>query len=248
MRTMTLLLCAGLATIALAQTAEVLEFEAASIKPNKSGSGSSSSHSTSGQLVATNVTLRSCIRMAFGVRDYQISGPDWMDGERFDIVAKVPPHKGDNQLGPRMQKLLADRFGLVFHRETKEFPVYALLVAKNGSKLKAVEDTGNHNTDSSNGHMTAQQVSMGRLCEFLSSRMDRPVVDQTEMKGVYDLKLDYTPDDVADKQANKPGSDVASSPPLLTALQQQLGLKLQPSKAPIELIVIDRVEKVPTEN
>jgi uncharacterized protein (TIGR03435 family) len=248
-----LLLCAGLTAGAFAQpAAELPEFEAASVKPNKSGSGHSSSHDTEGQLVATNMSLRDYIRWAFGVKDYQISGPDWLQSERFDIVAKFPPHNGKNEVGPRLQKLLADRFRLAVHRETREFPVYALVPAKNGPKLTAVEDTGSHNTNGSRGHLTGQGINMTRLAEFLSRQMERPVVDLTDLKGVYDITLDWTPDEAAGTV--KPGADpkaLTDAPPgpdLLTALQQQLGLKLRPQKAPLELIVVDRVERVPVEN
>jgi len=127
--------------------------------------------------------------MAFGVRDYQISGPDWMSSERFDIVAKIPPLKGEGQEGPRLQKLLADRFKLAVHRESKEFPVYALVVAKGGAKIQPVEDKGEHNTNSNNTHMTGKGITMARLAEFLARHMDKPVVDMTEMKGVFNLDV-----------------------------------------------------------
>jgi uncharacterized protein (TIGR03435 family) len=221
------------------QAAGELEFEAASVKPNTSGSGRSSSHSTSGQLVADNMSLRDYIRVAFGVRDYQISGPDWLSAAKFDIVAKFPPHTGDPQLGPRLQKLLADRFKLMVHRESKEFPVYALVVAKGGPKLEKAADKGEHSTNTHNSHMTGKGMTMARLAEYLARQMDRPVVDSTELKGEYDLTLEWTPDEA--------GAD-AAGPTLLTALQQQLGLKLQPSKAPIELLVVDSVERKPVEN
>jgi uncharacterized protein (TIGR03435 family) len=240
MRATVTLLLASIAVCAFAQqTDEALEFEAASIKVNKTGSGSSSSHSTSGQLVATNLSLRDYIRMAFSVRDYQISGPDWLTSERFDIVAKIPPHKGEPQLGPRMQKLLEDRFKLKIHRESKEFPVYALVAAKGGAKIQPVENKGQNNTNTNNTHMVATQITMARLAEALARFMDRPVVDFTEMKGVYDVKLDWVPDDA--------GPD-AAGPTLVIALQQQLGLRLQQQKAPIDLIVVDHVERTPIEN
>jgi uncharacterized protein (TIGR03435 family) len=250
MRLTYLLLCAGLAAGAFAQSAAQLpEFEVASIKLNKSGSGNSSSHDTEGQLVATNLSLRDYIRWAFEVKDYQISGPDWLGSERFDIVAKFPPHKGKNELGPRLQRLLAERFKLAVHRETREFPVYALVPGKNGPKLKAVEDTGSHNTNSTRGHLTGQQMTMARLGEFLSRQMERPVVDLTKLPGVYDLTLDWVPEEALKAGADsKPAGDAPPGPDLLTALQQQLGLKLQPQKAPLELIVIDHAERVPVEN
>jgi uncharacterized protein (TIGR03435 family) len=241
MRTLHTLLCASLAACAFGQQAAGdLEFEAASIKPNKSGSTSSHENDSSGQMVAINLTLREYVRIAFGVKDYQISGPDWMGSERFDIVGKFPPHTDRNPMGPCLQKLLADRFKLAIHRETKEFPVYALMPAKGGPKIKAVEDDGAHSTNSKRGHLVGTRVSMVRLAEFLARQMDRPVVDLTEMKGVYNLTLDWTPDEAA-------ASD-AAAPTLLTALQQQLGLKLQPQKAPVEVLVVDHLERAPVEN
>lgn len=238
-----ILLCASLAACTFGQqAAEVLEFEAASIKPNKSGSGGSHENDSSGQLVAINVSLREYIRLAFAVRDYQISGPDWMTSERFDIAGKFPPHPGiDNPTPPCLRKLLADRFKLAIDRETKEFPVYALVPAKNGPKIQAVEDQGGHSTNSKRGHLEAKRATMARLAEFLARQMDRPVVDLTEMTGVYTFALDWIPDEAA-------AAADAVGPTLLTALQQQLGLKLQPQKAPIEIIVVDHVERVPVEN
>jgi uncharacterized protein (TIGR03435 family) len=234
------LLCASLAACAFGQqAAEVLEFEAASVKPNKSGSNHSESHGTPGQLVALNMSLRAYICRAYNVRDYQVSGPDWMGSEKFDIVAKYPPHSGDSQPGPRLQKLLADRFKLAIHRESKESPVYALVAAKNGPKIKPVEDKGDHSTNTERGKFVGTGVTMARFAEFLARYMDRPVVDLSEIKGVFNITLEWTPDEA--------GSDTAG-PTLLTAIQQQLGLKLQPQKAPIDMIVVDHVERVPVEN
>lgn len=241
MRTLHTLLCASLAACAFGQQAAgTLEFEAASIKPNKSGSNSSHENDSSGQMVAINVTLREYLRIAFGVKDYQISGPDWMGSERFDIAGKFPPHTVDNPIEPCLQKLLADRFKLALHRETKDFPVYALVAAKGGPKIQAVEDQGGHSTNSTRGHLVGTRITMARLAEFLARQMDRPVVDLTEMKGVYNLTMDWTPDEAAAADA--------VAPTLLTALQQQLGLKLQPQKAPIEVLVVDHLERVPVEN
>ncbi len=240
MRTVHVLLCASLAACAFGQqAAEVLEFEAASVKPNKSGSNHSESHGTPGQLVALNMSLRAYICRAYNVRDYQVSGPDWMGSEKFDIVAKYPPHSGDSQPGPRLQKLLADRFKLAIHRESKEFPVYALVAAKNGLKIKPVEDNGDHGSNTERGKFVGTGITMARFAEFLARNMDRPVVDLSEIKGVFNITLEWTPDEA--------GQDTGG-PTLLTALQQQLGLRLQPQKAPIEMIVVDHAERVPVEN
>ncbi|MCU1235801.1 MAG: hypothetical protein JWP63_3768 [Candidatus Solibacter sp.] len=242
MRTVYVLLFASLAACTFGQqAAEVLEFEAVSIKVNSSGSGSSRSHDTSGQWVAENLSLRDYVRRAFEIRDYQVQGPDWMSSARFDIVAKFPPHTGDSQLGPRLQKLLTDRFKLAVHRETKEFPVYALVKGKNSPKLKAAADTGPQGTNSTRGRLTGQRITMARLAEFLAQRMDRPVVDLTGLTGMYDLTLEWTTDEAA-------AGDAPPGPTLEAALQQQLGLRLQSQRAPIMLIVVDHIEKLPVDN
>ncbi len=222
-------------------------FDVASIKPNRSGSGSSSSNSHEGVYTATNENLKSLIQMAYRVRDYQIAGPDWLRTERFDIAAKPPAGSKDADLPLMVQSLLLERFNLALHRETKESPVYGLLVAKNGPKFKEVEDVGGNNTNSNRGRFIAERCSMANLAAYLARQMDRPVVDMTGLAGVFDLKLNFTPENaLASREENK--VDAEAYPPLLTALQEQLGLKLEPKKAPIEILVIDRIEKVPTEN
>ena len=223
-----------------------MEFEVASVKPNRSGSGSSSSHDGHGRISATNCSLLDYITRAYGVRLYQVSGPDWLSSEKYDIVAKSPDGTPSDQTMPMLQKLLEDRFKLTMHRTTRELPVYELVTAKNGPKLKEVE-AGGSNTNSGRGHMTAQRTSVRFLSEFLSRQMDRPVLDMTGLKGVYDFTLDWTPDESPSAKAEG-AIDAPKSPSLLTALQEQLGLKLQGRKAPIEILVVDHAEKVPTEN
>jgi uncharacterized protein (TIGR03435 family) len=239
---MHILLCASLAACAFGQQAAgVLEFEAASIKLNTSGSGSSSSHGTPGQWVALNLTLREYVRRAFGVYDYQIQAAEWLSSERFDIVAKFPPHAGASELGPRLQHLLVDQFKLTVHRDSKEFPVYALIAGKNGPKMKVAADEGPEGTDSTRGHMTGKRITMARLAEFLARHMDRPVVDLTGLTAAYDVTLDWTTDEAA-------AGDAPTGPTLEAAVQQQLGLRLQSQKAPIAMIVVDHIERRPVEN
>ena len=226
---------------------QTLAFDVASVKPNRSGSGSSSSNSHDGVYTATNESLKSLIQMAYRVRDYRIAGPDWLNSERFDIAAKPPAGSKDADLGLMMQSMLLERFKLALHRETKEFPVYGLLVAKNGPKFKEVEDVGGNHTNSNRGRFIGDRCSMANLAAYLARQMDRPVVDMTGLAGVFDLKLNFTPESaLAGREDNK--ADTEAYPPLLTAIQEQLGLKLEPKKAPIEILVIDHLEKVPTEN
>jgi uncharacterized protein (TIGR03435 family) len=225
------------------------EFEAVSVKPNKSGSNGSHSRSDQGMLTATNLSLRSMILAAYGMKDYQVEGPDWLNSERFDLAAKFPdalpldPEKYNAALGSMMQKMLADRFKLAAHRDQKTFLVYGLVVAKKGIKFKEVPDGGSHNSNSDNNHYTGASITMNRFAEFLARRMDLPVLDMTGLKGFYDLTLDWVPEP---RQPGDAGS--LSDPALPLALEEQLGLKLETRKAPIEILVVDHVERVPTEN
>ena len=217
------------------------KFEVASVKPNNSGSGSSHSSSGHGKLTATNNSLRQYIRSAYDLRDYQISGPDWLATERYDISATADDDVPDDAFMPMMQALLAERFKLEVHRTTKELPMYVLVAAKTGPKLQEVEKGGSH-TSARRGHLEAQKISMKHLADTLSGQVDRPVIDGTGLEGVYDLKLEWTPDD-----GRKP-NDGDTGPSIFTALQEQLGLKLEARKGPVEILVIDHAEKVPTAN
>jgi uncharacterized protein (TIGR03435 family) len=189
------------------------------------------------------------IQDAYGIKDYQVEGPDWLSTEHFDVSAKFPealpkdPEKSRAAYQAMMQKMLADRFKLVVHREEKKFSVYGLIVTKNGMKFKEVPDSGSHGSNSDNGHYTGTCVSMDTLAEFLARKAELPVLDMTGLKGFYDLKLDLIP------QPPQPG-DPPDSPgeTISIALQEQLGLKLETRKAPIEVVVVDHAEKVPTEN
>lgn len=251
---MRLLFVCPLVVLAMSSLARGQEFEVASIKPNKSASGSSSTNSDQGRLTASNVSLRNFIVMAYGVKDYQVEGPDWLNSERFDVVAKFPEalpkdrDKAAAMMQSMMQKMLADRFKLTIHRDQKTFSVYALIVGKNGIKFKEVPDGDQHSQNSNNNHYQGKCVNMPGFAGFLARRMDLPVLDFTGLKGYYDLTLDWVP------EARKPGdgtgdsSSDSSGPTLLMAVQEQLGLKLETRKAPIEILIVDHAERVPTEN
>jgi uncharacterized protein (TIGR03435 family) len=234
------------ALAALGQTEAQPAFEVASVKPNTSGSGSSHTSGTTGQLSITNRSLQELIQMAYSVQDFQIAGPDWLGSVKFDIVAKIPAGARKDQNPARMQALLAERFHLAVHRESKEMPAYALVVGKSGPKLQQVEPGGtnlNNNGNNNSRQIDADRVSMAALAETLARIVEHPVVDRTGLQGAYKLKLEYTTDN-----AKSDGPDGAAGPSIYTALQEQLGLKLQTQKLPVEIIVVDRVERVPTEN
>lgn len=230
---------------AFSQATQRPEFEVASIKPNRSGRTDTHSDRDNNRLSIVNMTLKRYISRAYGVREDQITGPAWLDMERFDLVAKSELVPDAEQIGLMMQALLADRFKLTLHRETKEGRVYAMEVAKGGMKLKPVEATGNSSTESNRGTLAARQVTMDRLAQTLSRLVGLDVVDRTGVSGVFDLKLEWDP------AMNRPSPDAPSDSPgpsIFTALQQQLGLRLESRKLPVEILVIDHVERVPTEN
>jgi uncharacterized protein (TIGR03435 family) len=233
------------ALVAFGQTEAPPAFEVASVKPNMSGSGSSRTSGTTGQLTITNRSLKELIEMAYTVQDFQISAPDWLGSAKFDIVAKIPAGAQKDQRPAMIQALLAERFHLAVHRESREMPAYALVVGKSGPKLQQVEPGGtsmNDNENHNSRQITGERVSMAVLAETLARIVEHPVVDQTGLQGVYRLKLQYTPDN-----AKSDGPDPAG-PSIYAALQEQLGLKLQTQKLPVEIIVVDHVERVPTEN
>jgi uncharacterized protein (TIGR03435 family) len=239
LRTLAIAVCfiALKAQVAVSQT-----FEVAAIKANKSGSGSSSDHYRNGMLIARNVTLHHCMELAYGVKDYQISGPSWLGSERYDISAKAQASTSANDYRPMLQALLVDRFKLLVHRETKQLLVYSLIVPKNGSKLHVVEG-GTENSRSGRGYISAKTMTTGRLADILSRVLERPVLDSTGLKGTYDIELKWTPDEGQRREGDPDGPSS-----IFTAVQEQLGLKLEGHRGPVEIIVVDHAERVPTEN
>jgi len=237
--------------------AKVSVFDVISVKPNKTGSGSTSIDWDDSKFDATNVSLMALLLNAYDLKDAQVINlPKWGESVRFDIQAKVvdPNRKAksltDDQNRAMVQPILADRFQLKFHHETKVLPVYELVVAKSGPKFKDSKITGDQKAANgmgpgsmrtSNTTMMSTAVPVSTLVDMLSSRLQRIVVDKTGLTGKYDLDLTWTPDD---------GSTAApdsNAPSIFTALQEQLGLHLQPSKSPVETFVIDHVE-LPSEN
>jgi uncharacterized protein (TIGR03435 family) len=227
-------------------------FEVASVKPSDPDSRGTHTDFPNGTFHATGVTAKLCIILAYDIQAFQLEGgPSWIANERYDIEAKVAAGqvKGAHdperivQMRTGLQALLADRFQLAIHRETKVMPAYVLVAAKSGFKLKETPDNGRGTNVGTNGSgkLTAQQISMQSLASNLSWLLNSPVVDMTGIKGVFDLKLEWAPDEGAAP------AEPALGPSIFTALQEQLGLRLEKQKAPVEMIVIDRIEK-PSEN
>jgi len=232
----------GVALFAIAIAAQAQSFEVASVKlvPRDAAGLTSISPPGSVRFTATNASLDVLISLAFGVDSDRISGmPGWLDSEHYNVNAKPEGDKGLSyeQLRPLLQQLLAQRFHLAVHRETRDVQGYALVVAKNGPKLQAGKGSSPHAYILPNG-LQAQNMSIATLAGMLARPAGRPVADQTGIQGNYDITLKYAPEGTAE----------SSLPSVFTAVQEQLGLKLVPQKVPVEIVVIDHVERVPTEN
>jgi uncharacterized protein (TIGR03435 family) len=198
------------------------------------------------RVVVENKPVQDMLMVAYGLQKNQIIGlPDWAKTERLDVdgVPNVDGQPSWPQIAILMRKLLAERFGLKAHHEQREMQVYALTVAKGGPKLEksAGDPNGLPRQDAHTGggerRVGFTNTSMKDLVLELLIEVDRPVVDQTGLDGRYDFKLVYTKD-----EANPP-ADGSAPPGLFTAIQEQMGLKLEPVKAPADVLVIDKVER-----
>jgi uncharacterized protein (TIGR03435 family) len=227
------------------------EFEAASVKravPPAGGRFNPSMKLSPGRFTCTSMPLWNLLLRAYDLKEYQLSGPDWLRSEFYDVNATMPPSTSTEDMQLMLQSLLNDRFKVVARRETKELPVYGLVVAKSGSKLKEVPLAFGRSSFA-RGAFHAPSIDMPRLAQMLSTSVDRPVIDMTGLKGFFEIKLDWTPDDTRRPQGD--GADAGGppvGPSIYTAVQEQLGLTLSPRKAPIELLIVDRAEKIPGEN
>ncbi len=245
-------------------------FEVASVRPSAPRTGKGvriGTTTTPGRLTYTGVSLKMILVTAYKVKSYQISGPDWPASDQFDVLATYPPSAPRDQIPLMLQALLAERFKLALHREQKELPVYALVVAKNGPKLRpAANKDAKGRLSMGAGRLDGKGVDLPELAGALSSLVDRPVLDMTQLEGSFDFTLDFTPDSSMSvammKMAARPATEAGEAPAggkdaapestpgpsIFTVLQQQLGLRLEGRRAPVDMLVIDHVQRVPTEN
>jgi uncharacterized protein (TIGR03435 family) len=257
--------------------AAIPAFEVASIKPDKSaGNGPVMLRFTPNGFIATNIPLKMLIREAYGVEENQILGaPSWLNSHSYDIEAKVDSAAMDDlrklsldQRRLMFRPLLAERFGLKTHRETKELPVFELMIAKNGPKFHEAKpgDTYPNGVKGPDGHsgpgmiwiqdgkLTCQAIPMSGFTRILSDRLGHNVFDKTGLTGNYDFTMQWPPEDEsAGTPPAPPGSQEgappaeATGPSIYTVIQEQLGLKLESHKAPVEVLVIDHIDP-PSEN
>lgn len=258
---------------------KVLVYEVASIKPNKSGTNMVRLMFTPDGLSATNGTLQMLINAAYGVEPNQVSGaPSWANTDRYDVEAKMDSstiddlrklNEDDRRVARQhmLQALLAERFKLTLHRETKELPIYELVVAKDGPRFHEAKpgDTYPNGIKGPDGQshggtmfmgpegFTAQGIPISNFVQHLKRQLGRNVVDKTGLTGKYDFTLKWTPDESQGAmfkraEGGQPGAEATSTPEssgpsIFTAIQEQLGLKMESQKGPVEIYVIDHAEK-----
>lgn len=238
-------------------------FEVATIKPADPDSrGRYVRMQSAHQLFAKNFTLKELVGFAYSLTPRAISGgPAWIESDRYDILAGTPGdvRPSQEEQMSMLRKLLTDRFSLTFHREPKEFSIYALTVAKGGPKLKesaappdSPPDLINvvHPEDGGGARIVlpARNATMAQFAAMMNRAvLDRPVVDRTGLSGKYDFDLEWTPDETQFGGQLPPGIPEHPKPDLFAAVQQQLGLRLEATRGPIEAFVIDKVAR-PSEN
>jgi bla regulator protein blaR1 len=259
----TILFLALLLPLAEAQTADQKPvFEAASIKMAGSVGGRGHSHSTSDPgMFRASMTLQRYIVAAYDLEPYQVTGgPNWINDTAYEIVAKLEnpqaplPEKltpqerslaEEERIHQALQTLLAERFQLKFHHETKEIPGYALTVSKSAFKLKPASEAEDCGVDSSGQaaslHLTATCIDMAGFARFLMRETRMPVANETNIQGVYSFTMDWASDDLKPSAA----SNERALPSLFTVLDHQLGLRLESKKARMDILVIDSAERPP---
>ncbi len=251
-----LLIVVALPALGQAGSPATLAFEVASIKPVQTPNPARTRDKEEGRrFSAYSVTLRELIMMAYRVDAREIAGgPAWMATDEYDIEAVADDGVQVNEhLGELLQKLMADRFQLAFHREQRMLPAYALTVAKGGSKLKTAEEGGGQGASCEHmGACNFRNEPLAQFTRWLSFVvLDRPVVDKTGITGTFDFSLKWTPDEsqfsALGLHAPAAADNPNAPPPLFEAIEEQLGLKLEPEKMPADVLVIDKVER-PSEN
>jgi uncharacterized protein (TIGR03435 family) len=246
---------------------QVPAFEVASVKPSANANLRTNMRggpdtSDPGQITFTNVTLGSVIVRAYDLKPYELSGPDWLSTNRYDIVAKIPPSTSKEQFQLMLQNLTVARFHTELHRETRQIQGYELLVARNGPRF--TESTGPEYPkldapgiaflEGVKGHavityLHAKDQTIAALAEFLSRQFRIPIVDQTGVTGTFTFTLAFAPQApgaLASLPETTPDSIDQSAPNLLTAIQE-LGLRFNSRKVPVDVLVIDRADKVPSD-
>jgi uncharacterized protein (TIGR03435 family) len=225
-------LCA--ATAVFAQS-----FEVASVKLSAQPAGAPSMREDGAQFAYTNVPLMMLLMRAYGVKYRQIEGPEWLAGARYDVIAKLPEGASRDQVPKMLRALLAERFRLAVHLDSRTVRGYALTRGKDALRMKTAEGgDGAHRMKTPMGIEIKGNTTMAKLAELLADALDCPVVDETALPGSFAVDLNWAPEE-------NPG---VSGPAVASAVQEELGLKLEARKYPGDFLAIDRVERIPTGN
>jgi len=235
-------------------------FEVATIKPSDPSRPQQIITLRGAEVITTNVTVHALINLGYWLHPKQLTGaPAWVESDKYDMAGKpdAPGQPNVDQMKMMIQKLLADRFQLKFHFDKRELPAYAIQIAKSGAKLTKSQDDPkgipgwNFGRNRSGMVISFRNSPMSQFAAVLQNSMDRPVVDQSGLSGRYDFTVTFTPDPAQAALLGLPPAPAAdnpeAAPDLFNAFQRQLGLKLEPTKAPVDVMVVDKVER-PSEN
>jgi len=246
MRNVTTLLFLWSITTA-AQPAPSAAFEVASVKVSQPGGPSIETGPSS--LTIRHARMNACIAWAFNIQEPQIVSPSWSNDVAFDIIAKSAAPAGEAELRNMLQALLADRFKLTFHRETREIHALTLVVSPKGHKLTPAETPGHPSFRTGKMNLTGTGATLGELTLFLSRELREPVIDQTGLQGLFNYTLDinaYVTEEM--RKSGGDGPPVEANGIIAQAMQAQLGLRVEGKKVPVSMLVVDHLEKSPTEN
>jgi uncharacterized protein (TIGR03435 family) len=232
-------------------------FEVASVKHSPSNSeGQLIMSEDAGRINYSNVALIVIVMRAYHTKHRQIVGPEWLSTERFDIVAKLSDGATKEDIPQMFQALLAERFKLTIHTEARMMPGYALKIAKGGPKMNSAgADEGMRRSLGPKGPQIKGKSTMAKLADVLSDSLDSPVVNMTGLNGYFKVALGWAAEEGAKMSPGQPATnggpatfEVPGGPSIFTALQEDLGLKLEPGKTPLNFLIIDHVDKIPTAN
>jgi uncharacterized protein (TIGR03435 family) len=229
------------------QPAPPAAFDVASVKASQPGETSIEPGPSS--LTMRHVRMNVCIAWAFNIQEPQISGLNWLNDVTFDIFAKSAAPAAEGELRDMLKTLLADRFKMTFHRETKEIPALTLVVSSKGHKLEPAEKPGNPSFRTGKMSLTGTGATLGQLTLFLSQALREPVIDQTGLKGLFNYTLDinaYVTDEI--RNSGGDSTPLEANSIIAQAMQAQLGLKVEAKKTAVSILVVDHLEKSPAEN
>jgi uncharacterized protein (TIGR03435 family) len=234
-------------SMAAALAAQTPRFDVASVKASASGRRGSRIEAPPGSLIMNNVTMLEAVAWAYHVFEYQVTAPGWLGAQRYDISAKADSPVDEIELRKMLQELLAERFRMEIHHQTKEMQAYVMTVAKGGHKLQQADTTGAMDVKPKGMGAVVLRADLDELAAMASKPLQAPVVNATGLTGKWNFTVDATPYLTPEVMANaKSATDLIGLG--ITAVREQLGIKVESKRVAVDMIVVDRVERVPVEN